>query len=64
MGHEEITEVVVFTLEGALNISLNIFLGLRDSEEGWLLGPSTGGASTELVCVWKRPEYRPSCWWL
>lgn len=51
MGHEEITEVVVFTLEEALNISLNIFLGLRDSEEGWLLGTSASGASTELVCV-------------
>lgn len=51
VGHEEITEVVVFTLEEALNISLNIFLGLRDSKEGWLLGPSASGASTELVCV-------------
>lgn len=44
MGHEEISEVMVLMLKKtAFSIILNIFLVLRVSEGGWLLGPSVSG---------------------
>lgn len=44
MGLEEISEVIVLVLKKTgLSIILNIFLVLRGSEGGWLLGPSMSG---------------------
>lgn len=44
LNHEEISEVIVLVLrKTALSIILNVFLGLRSSEGGWLLGPGVTG---------------------